>query len=344
MNDLDLVNRLLAETPEPSAAQLAPGRARLLAAAVVLAAAALIPALRPGAAGRTPRQGPVASIGARLTAQVLDTAAKTVGSAAAAGEPTPDQWIYARSVDVQTGTPTQYYEGWMTFDGAQTASYMPAGLSTKTGHCAGQPHLTQHAACIYLWSQTLPATPPGTGALAAFDDNITPQTAYNALAALPTSSSAALLDAVNAELAKAWAGQDYFGVTGTATTVPQREFAWLGLLLWNAYQAAPPSALAAVYQAIATIPGVAVDQHASDADGRPAIGVTDNGGRFELLLSPHTYQPTGLIQHTPAMKIVKPRLVSGKPKPGATVTRTIGPQTTSIAWIQIAQVSTPGRR
>lgn len=88
--------------------------------------------------------------------------------------------------------------------------------------------------------------------------------------------------------------QTNFGVMGTASTTAQKEFAYLGQLLWNAYAAAPPSALSAVYQAIATIPGVTVNQGLRDAAGSPAVGITDDGGATEILLNPQTYQVVGI--------------------------------------------------
>lgn len=356
MNDLDMVRAVLDEVPEPAPARLAAGRTRLLAAtaapgtgprrrprrlllpaALTTAAAAAVaavlavalaggPAVSPGTATGT---GTGAPQPADLVAKVLGAAARVVASQPVT-EPTPGQWFYYRSVSKQTGQGTQTDEEWITFDGTKSAYFEPGGqLTTHTGPPASK------------------AT--GSNALAAFDGGITPLTAYNAMAALPASPRA-LLAAVDAELARAWAGQNYFGVTGEATTTPQREFAWLGLLLWNAYAAAPPSAVAAVYQAIATIPGVAVDQHVTDAAGRPALGVTDDQGQTEILLNPATYQPIGLIVRSAGAKVAKPAPGYSMSSTGALaspvpmVTTTYGPQTSSIAIVQVSEVSAAGRR
>jgi hypothetical protein len=273
MNELDLVRTVLDEVPEPAPAQLAAGRARLLAAtttagsggprrkhrrarlwptqrrlllpasltAVAAAALAVILAvtLTGGPATRHPT-GTGITQSASLVAKVLGTAARVVASEPAT-EPSSGQWFYYRSVNKSTGQRTQTTEEWITFDGMKSAYY-----NTGASYYDQKRHrYVKHGQLIVDTETGAPAIAPGTGALAAFDDNITPLTSYNALAALPENPSA-LLAAVDAELAKAWAGQKYFGVTGTATTKPQREFAWLGLLLWNAYTAAPPSALSAV--------------------------------------------------------------------------------------------------
>jgi len=339
MNDLDLVRAVLDEVPEPPPARLAAGRARLLAAgaepvakrtpgrrlllpagvtAVAAAVAAVLtitltsgPVAKPADAGHARPVHPGPAQPASLVARVLGTAARTV-AAEPLTEPENGQWFYSRTIDTQTGQPTQTDEEWITFDSTKSAYHGPGGqliIHTETG---------------------APTIPPGTGALAAFDDNTTPLTSYNALAALPETPPA-LLAAVAAELART--GETNFGQVA-ATALPQREFAWLSGALWNAYAAAPPAALAAVYRAIATIPGVTVDQQATDAAGRPAIGITDDRGQYELLLSPSTYQPVGEITRNPAIKVKK----------GNGAAKTLPPQTESIAYLQISEVSAPGQR
>ena len=65
-----------------------------------------------------------------------------------------------------------------------------------------------------------------------------------------------------------------------------------------------------------------------------AIGITDDHGKTEFLLSPTTYQPVGLITRSPAVKV----------KLGNGATQDNGPQTSSIAIIQVSEVSAPGQR
>lgn len=65
----------------------------------------------------------------------------------------------------------------------------------------------------------------------------------------------------------------------------------------------PPGSIARLYQALATIPGVGIDNGAApDLAGRPVLSITYNGDlslgrkgdRWELLLDPDTYQVVGL--------------------------------------------------
>ena len=110
-------------------------------------------------------------------------------------------------------------------------------------------------------------------------------------------------------------------------------FDYLAQLLWDAYAAAPPAALAHVYQAMADIPGVTVARGLTNAVGRAGIGVSANGGASWLLLDPHTYQVIGLNE-----KAISSRSVMVK---GAPITFS---GTISMAWAEVAIVSGPGER
>jgi hypothetical protein len=102
-------------------------------------------------------------------------------------------------------------------------------------------------------------------------------------------------------------------------------------MLWVAYAAAPSNAQAHVYEAMAAIPGVTVDTHATTGVGQPAIGVSDNGGDSWVFLDPRTYQLIGLtVKATPFMKAAK-----GAPMPNGTI---------SMAYEKVALVSQPGDR
>jgi hypothetical protein len=116
-------------------------------------------------------------------------------------------------------------------------------------------------------------------------------------------------------------------------TVGEAEFDYLAQLLWNAYAAAPPAALAHVYQAMADIPGVTVTQGLTSAVGRPGIGVSANGGVSWLLLDPQTYQVIGLGEKALSQASV---MVKGAP---ITFSGTI-----SMAWADVAVVAAAGQR
>lgn len=79
------------------------------------------------------------------------------------------------------------------------------------------------------------------------------------------------------------------------TTQAQAEFTYLTHIMWNTFLGAgcPPAALAPAYRALATIPDVSVQTGITDAVGAPAIGISDDGGYSQLLLSPTSYQVIG---------------------------------------------------
>ena len=125
--------------------------------------------------------------------------------------------------------------------------------------------------------------------------------------------------------------------TGPAELAPrttgQAEFDYLAYLLWQSFAAAPPAALAHVYQAMATLPGVTVTRGLRNAAGRAGIGVSANGGVSWLLLDPQTYRVIGVNERTLSRKSV---MVKGAP-----VTFS---GTASMAWADVAIVAAPGQR
>ena len=312
MNDVELVRELRAEIPYPERTRLAPGRSRLLPAAgqtprrcfadggrrrlllpaTAAAAAAAVAVVagvagyglsngaHPAAAPTEPSAAPTATQQATLAARVLRAASAAAGRAPVTKEPRPGQWIYSKTVRYEYPQGTTSNEQWITFDGSKTA-YLQNG------------QLIVHA------SPGTPATGTGSGPLAVFNASSTPGTAYDALASLPTDPHALLAavgkaaDAVGA--ANLAAGTPVAG--HTPKTRSQLEFDYLALLLWNAAAGvgAPPRAEAAAYRAMATLPGVTVQQGATDAAGAPAIGVSADG-YDQLLLDPRSCQVIGLRQ------------------------------------------------
>jgi hypothetical protein len=108
--------------------------------------------------------------------------------------------------------------------------------------------------------------------------------------------------------------------------------------VWNAYAAAPPAALAHVYQAMADIPGVIADRSLTNAVGHAGIGVSADGGVSWLLLDPRTYQVIGVTE-----KAVSPKPVKAKPVKAKDWQITFS-GTISMAWADVAIVSAPGER
>jgi hypothetical protein len=326
MNDLDLVRTLRADVPPLDPARLAAGRSRILAAAaarrrrywrlalpvgaVTAAAAVAVVAvlggtatpshLRPAATPSRPR--PAATGRVSLAAQILTLAARTV-AAAPASRPGDRQWIYSRSVQTQTGTATQSDENWIRFDGREQAYYLNGQL------------IVVHESS-------------GSGG---------PLSSYRELAALPAAPSAILGVArqVVGTTQRQW--ENWSSGSAVAELAPrttgEAEFDYLAQLLWNAYAAAPPAALAHVYQAMADIPGVTVTRGLTNAVGRAGIGVSANGGVSWLLLDPQTYQVIGLGEKALSRASV---MVKGAP---ITFSGTI-----SLAWADVAIVAAAGQR
>jgi hypothetical protein len=239
-----------------------------------------------------------------LSARVLTLAANKVASESAT-RPADSQWVYEKLFQSQTqkGVAPQTVESWYRCDGERTASIVNGRVA------------------IY---------DPGVAAV------VTPVTAYNALASLPSS-----LPAI-----RAIAG-DHVGTTprewvywsrGEAvaddapTNQGQAEFDYLAQMLWNAYAAAPAKAEANVYRAMAGITGVTVDTHIATALGRYGIGVSANGGESWIILDPRTYQVIGLRE----------KLTSFVKGPGTPSDPIYG--TLSMVVMKAAIVDRPGER
>jgi hypothetical protein len=316
MNDpayeLTMVSELRAEVPEPDDARLATGRALLISkaakpertrairitrfallvpalAVTAAVAVAITYALSPGSAspparqvaqGRSTTPAPVTQ--AQLAARVLSIASDVVSRAPVPAEPGPGQWIYSKTVTYQDPGGTSTDQEWITFDGGKSAYYANGNSGP-----------------IIVHASSGMASTPGLSALAAFNANATPKTAYDAIASLPRDTRA-LLDAI-AEAAGKFGAESLAAGTPVAASAPttkgQLEFDYLSLLLWNAAGGvgAPGKAEAAAYRAMAAIPGVTVQQGITDAAGDPAIGVSGDG-YSQILLDPVSYQVTGLRQ------------------------------------------------
>jgi hypothetical protein len=352
--------------PLPSQARLGAGRARLLAAVtgpgqgharhrhrvaaarpflrwrpmVALAAATAIaitagyavtasargPA-RTTVAGRAVRPGIKAGRAARhatLAAKILHAAAAQVEREAATAEPSPGQWIYYTEVDEGGGAhavPSPEDPEWVTFDGGQTAYYDGPGGP------------------LIVHTNRTSFPPPGTGPWAALNTyGISPKIAWDVLASLPTGPQA-LLTVIASQVAtpagKQFAVESVTHILGGAqTTEAQLEFDYLTRILWNADLGGPPAAEAAVYRAMATLPGITVQQGITDAAGAPAIGISDDGGYNQLLLSPVTYQVTGWRVISDGHALMR---VGGPSWPkGALIL--------STALTQVSEVAAPGDR
>ena len=317
MNDLDLVREMRAAVPAPTPARLAAGRGRILAmaarprnywrlalsvGAVAAAAALAVVAILGGTATPPRHPRPVPTTRVSLAAQILTAAARAIAAEPAA-RPGDRQWVYSRFVQTQTGQATQADENWIRFDGREQAYFLNGRLIVV--------HETS-----------------GSGG---------PLSSYDELAALPSTPGAILAAArqVVGTTPRDW--ENWSSGSAVAELAPtsagDAEFDYLAQLVWEAYAAAPPAALAHVYQAMAELPGVTVSRGLTNAVGRAGIGVSANGGVSWLLLDPRTYQVIGLNE-----KAISARSVTVK---GSSLTFS---GTISMAWADVVIVKGPGER
>jgi hypothetical protein len=364
MDELDLVGSLRAEVPTADVRHLSAGRDRLLAeidslpgnpwndsrqpsrgsrrnhwrlalpsAITMLAAAAatagvliLVSPLThstgtPPPSSWTATPGPSPAARAELAAQWLQVAADAVARQRA-DRPNPTQWFYVQTLTDDTTQGRRTDVNWNTFDGRWSAYYEGTHLVVHDGRAAFQ--------------NSGRGTP-----LDVWDATATPLTAYDALASLP-SDPHMLITAVDRQLAAQGPGArragGIFSVSTRDPTPGQEEFAYLANLLWNAFLAAPPTAVADVYRAIATIPGITTQYGITNVAGAPAVGLAPDNSQSQLLLDPHTFQVIGLRLLSPGPRSATH---SGQPTqplpPKGTVTQ-------SLANIHVSRVTGPGQR
>jgi hypothetical protein len=346
-----------------------PARPRLLAAvaggaALAVCAAGITgyaltrshgPAAGPAAAvSSTPKTAPTPAAvqQAALAARILRDAATQVARVGVTAEPGPNQWIYAKTVMYEyPGGVQPADENWETFDGSQTAYFAGGQLITHTS----------------------PAAVPGRGVSAwtAWKAEISPKTAYDLLKSLPANPQALLFTVgkyVQEEGPSNVAAGDPLSAMPPATQ-SQAEFDFLTLVMWNAAGGVggPPAAEAAVYQAMAALPGISVQQGVTDEAGVQAISVSDDG-YDQLLLDPKTYQVLGLrqlnrgtasipltIQDLPAKyrnakvwaalpKAEKAKLIAQAQQKLAKTWPAKGAVMESLAYVKVAEVNAPGDR
>jgi hypothetical protein len=339
MSELDLLRELGAAVPAPDADALGRGRARLLdaiaqagqrsrgrwrppirplyAAAVLGVAAVVVGDIL----GILPRGNPAEPVRAHVavtpTADVLGQAAAAVESQPSV-RPAADRWIYSVAVDQQLGQPPQTSEEWMRFDGSQDAYIQDGQLITHQS----------------------PTVPPSTGSpLDRYLQDITPMTAYDALASLPQ-DPAGLLAAVDRATGPSFQTAGLFGAATTHNPAAN-EFQFLAQLLWEASAAAPASAEAAVFRALATVQGVTVQRGVTDAAGDATIALSGDGGVYQLLLDPTTYATLGLrvvsSGSAPLLPVPAEKSAAPKAPPAGTIVD-------SQAWSTVRLVNHPGQR
>ncbi|MFG1964169.1 CU044_5270 family protein [Nonomuraea sp. NPDC049028] len=285
MDDLNLLQGLRADAPEPDAARLAalrdrltsattatvspPERRRLwrpLARRALLAgtlAAGLVVALTfagPAHESRPTRPAPSMRPGSLLLLEQAATAVENKTSST----PRPDQWVYTMSKVVQPGdgrVTTQ--ESWFRYDGKQRADFLDGELKVSD-------------------------VPPDPD-----DDDLSPQKYHDRLTALPTEPDK-LLAKVSRD--RHWSD---LPKEDPGAGEPADDRAYRVLSVYLEQQAVmPPKLEAAIFRAMARIPGVKIAVDVPDAEDRLGIGVyyEPKGQQVTteyLVLDPATYHLLG---------------------------------------------------
>jgi hypothetical protein len=277
----NLINQILSQPSADSSRPPAGGtgwhsRRRQMTAAIAGMAVAAGIAGYAISAGGAPRMARPVGPGnpALLAAKVLRDAAAHVTRETVTAEASPGQWIYTKTIDTgyDGGATTNSF--WVTFDGSQNAYYSQGQLVVHTS----DPH------------------PPGPGVPAwkAWGESVSGMTACNVLESLPANPRQ-LLAVIDAHMGTDTGGDDILPYSPPPVTRAQTEFAYLTHIMWNTFLSAgcPAAALGASYRALATLPGISVQAGITDAAGAPAIGISDDGGYSQLLLSPTSYQVVG---------------------------------------------------
>ncbi|MEW9547157.1 CU044_5270 family protein [Nonomuraea sp. NPDC050783] len=278
--DLRLLREWRAEIPEPGQEWIIPQRRRMLArirgrgralgrrlllvGALGAATALAVATLRPEAPAPSPASAPPV---ARLdSGVVLAHAAEVAGRRKGDRVPLPTQWHYTKTLDKQanSGTVTAS-EAWIRYDGRQSAAFDEGGKMVVSD------------------------VPPDPG-----DDDLSPQQYDAKLRELPTDPKK-LLAKVTAD--RHWI--DYPKEEGVPEAAePDADRAYRVIMLYlSRYGTMPPRLEAAMFRALALVPGVRVEQGVSDAAGRSGLGVwmegTDTVFRNYYILDRDTYRYLG---------------------------------------------------
>ncbi|MEV0236399.1 CU044_5270 family protein [Nonomuraea sp. NPDC050786] len=274
MDDLEILADMRADAPLPEPERLRRLRRRvtrrgrklvimpsLLVAAVAVVALVLVavPALR-----RPPEVRSMPAVETILlnSETVLEQAARTVEKRAPVPEPRPDQWQYTKTLNVQPADGrTETYESWLRYDGKQSAGRDPEG--------------NFHVADV----------PPDPD-----DDDLSPQQYREKLLKLPSDP-----DKLLAHVAGDRHWIDYpKEESKRVEDADSRAYRILSLYLTQ-QAVMPPKLEAAIFRALAKIPGVQIEQNVKDATGRTGLGLFrstagEEGQRRYLILDPRTYR------------------------------------------------------
>ncbi|MFF4499007.1 CU044_5270 family protein [Streptomyces sp. NPDC001401] len=296
MDEMTKVRELRVNAPLPDRARLAPGRARLVAAAragerrravwrrrefVIVGVVAAVTAVAVtvsllvggGGTGRRvqPAVTPSVSLEGVSAAEFLEQAADVLEAQPDITPPTAQKWIYTKQADESPdkqkgGLPWAEHEQWIRYDGSAMAFQQ---LDAK-----GRP-LKIHVQPMHLENG-------GEG------DDRSEREMYRVLAALPAGGEATLK-----VLREKNAIADINGASQA-----QNDYQEIAVLM--AADVMPPRGLASLYRALAALPGGKVVDHlVKTASGRQVIALDfprqekGGSGRNQWLIDPQTYRIVG---------------------------------------------------
>ncbi|GAA0933592.1 CU044_5270 family protein [Nonomuraea longicatena] len=282
MDDLRPLREFRSETPEPGPDWLRTERRRFLAgtrrrrpytllatAAAAVAAAVIVPLAMPAEPAPTDTAAPATAATAtpplRLDSEVVLARAATVAERrTSTSKPRPTQWHYTKTLDKQAYTSeVETREGWIRYDGKQTAWNDDGKLTVQD-------------------------VPPDPG-----DDDLSPQQYDAKLRALPTDPEKLLAKVVGD---RHWIDLPREDTLKNTESANDRAFRVLTLYL-SRYGTMPPRLEAAMFRALARVPGVRIEQGVADAAGRSGLGVWldtgDDTVRRYVVLDPTDYRYLG---------------------------------------------------
>ncbi|NRQ38457.1 CU044_5270 family protein [Nonomuraea sp. NN258] len=255
--------------PAPrSAGRRAPfARRALLSGALAAAVAAAVLLTAPDATEPAPGGTPSTAVAEPRPGSItLLEQAALVAERRSFSAPRPDQWVYTRTKSIQPADGAEsIMEGWIRYDGKQLARVSP-----RTGQLRVED------------------VPPDPG-----DDDLSPQQYHHKLLALPTDPVKLL-----AKVTKDRHWIDY-PKEEAPSRQPNDERAFRVLTLYLGQQAVmPPRLEAAIYRALARIPGVKVATGVRDAMDREGLAIYyepkgQGVSTRYFVLDPQTYRLLG---------------------------------------------------
>ncbi|MFI6906457.1 CU044_5270 family protein [Nonomuraea sp. NPDC050394] len=268
MDDLKILAELRADAPMPDADRLRGLRRRvtrrgprgyLVLPSVLAAAAAAVAVVVVTVPRHSPELRPVPFVETiTLNSEiVLERAAQTVEKRPMAPEPRPDQWQYTKTLNVQPADGrTTTYESWLRYEGEQSAG---RGVDGN------------------IWVRDVPP------------DDLSPQAYRKKLLKLPTDPDK-LLARVAGDRRRIDKPRDE-GAPKHVEAPDVRAYRILTLYL-KRQAVMPPKLEAAIFRALAKIPGVRIEPNVKDATGRTGLGLfrSAESPRRYFILDPGTYR------------------------------------------------------